>query len=750
MSQRQTNRRSTTTRRPKKSRIRGVVTALQVMILLGIGASVGVGLGLFINLSKMLPSVSDFEAPEGSVIFSSDGVTLARVFNEDRTNVELKDIPQYLKDATIAIEDARFYKHSGVDMRAIGRAIYRNIQAQRSAEGASTITQQLARNVYLTREKNITRKVQEAVLAVLIERNFDKDRILELYLNQIYYGSGAFGVEAASRVYFGKSVKDLTLSESALIAGLPKKPSASSPHENYESAIQRRNVVLNRMAELGYISDLQRDEAKAEEIKIIPKRTGRNTFKAQHFVDYVISQLRELYGDDVVYGGGLRVYTTLNYEMQEKAEKALKEGVLKASKQHNVGEGCLVAVEAGNGFIRAMVGSAKDSEFNRATQGYGRQPGSAFKLFVYVAALESGKKPSSIIIDEPVSYPGVGGKEWKPRNYDRKFRGAITLKRAVAQSVNIPAIKLTDEIGVEKVIKYARAMGITSELEPYLPIAIGGVKGVKPLEMANAYAVMADGGTYSSVVAIRKVTRIIEGKEEIIEDFIPQKKKVMTDRTFKGMDEMLRAVVEPGGTGTRAASIPGARGKTGTTSQNRDAWFCGYVPNKLAVVVWIGNDDYSPMKGAYGGTICAPIWVEFLKSAIPIYDKAHRVKTFNTTVVRDEPDLQIEKPKTKRKEPKPQQEENSDVVTVTVCSETGLLASKACPKKHREKFLRGTEPAVRCNLHTTTQETNSDSGNSDILSPQLEEPPVVKPTKPVDRTNKPDNETLAPVTDSGE
>lgn len=687
-------------RRPRRrSRVRSFVTVVQVIILLFMGTTVGVGLGLFLNLSRVLPQVQDFQAPEATIVYSSDGVVLGRVFREDRTNVPLKEIPQSLRDATIAIEDSRFYEHAGVDVRGIARAVWTNVRGQRLAQGGSTITQQLARNVYLNQRKTFQRKIQEAVLAILIERRYEKDRILEMYLNQVYYGSGAFGVQAASKVYFGKDVGQLTLSEAAMIAGMPKKPSAYSPHEDKEAAITRRDIVLNRMAELGMLTASERDEAKNKKLAIIPRAKGRSTYKAPHFVDYVAAQLRERYGEDVVYMGGLRVYTTLNYEMQKIAEKALREQI-KRHRNKGVGEGCIIAIEPGNGYIRAMVGSVDPtSHFNRCTQAV-RQPGSAFKAFVYTAAIEAGMKPTDRILDAPKSYPQTNRPPWRPKNYDNKWRGSVTMAEAVALSINMPAIRTAEKIGVRNVIDAARRLGIKSPLEPYLPLAIGGIGGVHPIEMASAYGTFANDGIHVEPVSI---TRVTNNHGDTIEDYIREGRRVISARTNQLMDEMLRGVVTRG-TGRSVLNVPNARGKTGTTNDDRDAWWVGYIPHKLVAAVWVGNDDYTPMRRAWGGTVCAPVWEEFMLKAIPIFDKIHAEKKV----------AQARKPSTEREERERQPRENvrvrdtdpptdepvneEDTVTATVCSDSQLLASSGCTSTYTQKFSRGSEPTQYCNL----------------------------------------------------
>ncbi|MCL5105025.1 MAG: PBP1A family penicillin-binding protein [Armatimonadetes bacterium] len=702
-------------RRNRRSHLRSFVTALQILILLGVSVSVGVALAMFLDLSGKLPTIGNFEAPEASIIYSSDNVILARIYREDRTNVPLKDIPENLRIATVAIEDSRFYQHSGVDAKGIMRAIWANVRGQRMAQGGSTITQQLARNVYLTQRKSIQRKLQEAVLAILMERNFTKKKILELYLNQVYYGSGAFGVQAASRVYYGKDVNQLDLSECALIAGMPQKPSGYSPHEDKEAAMDRRDVVLNRMAELGYITPQQRDAAKAEKLNIIPRRKGRNTYKAPHFVDYVTKQLRESYQDDRLFRGGLRVYTTLNYEMQQIAEDALRSGVKKHEKLRRVSEGCFVAIEPVTGYVRAMVGSVDPaSQFNRCTQAM-RQPGSSFKAFVYTAALMAGMKPTDRISNSSYQRPDGSGGMWRPKNYDGSFGGSVTMKVAVAKSINLPAIRTAEKVGINNVIKYAQLMGIRSPIDPYLSSAIGGFGGLHPIEMASAYGTFANGGVYVEPCSILKVTN---SHGETYQDYVPEGKRVIPEQINAMMDDMFRGVVTGrGGTGYNARSIKDARGKTGTTNNDVDAWFIGYVPGKLVAACWVGNDNYSPMRRAFGGLVCAPIWVQFMQKALPIYERIHKddqiavaKKDAKKEQVKDKPadttkKERIELPKTDA-DADVVAKDNSDVVSVSICDQSRLLATRNCPNTRAEKFLRGTEPTTYCTLHSPS---NSDS-----------------------------------------
>ncbi len=684
-----------------------------MLILVSISSSVGIGLAMFISLSAVLPKVQTIEAPEATIVYSSDGVTLARIFREDRTNVPLEDIPKALRDATVAIEDSRFYQHSGVDMRGIARAVWQNIRGHEIRQGGSTITQQLARNLYLTHRKTVERKVQEAILAILLERNFTKDEILELYLNQVYYGSGAFGVQAASKVYFGKDVGQLDLSQCALIAGLPRKPSSYSPHEDLQAALNRRGTVLMRMEEVGFINHDQRAQAKNEKITIVARARGRSTYKAPHFVDYVISELRKNYADDVLFSGGLRVHTTLNYEMQKIAENALRRTIKAFGKERRVREGCFVAIEPATGYIRAMVGSVNPaSHYNRCTQGYGRQPGSSFKVFVYTAAFEEGgMKPTDKIRDEPFSRRGAGSKIWRPRNYDGRYHGWVTIKSAVARSINIPAIKVAEEVGIQKVIKYAQLMGIQSELEPYLSTAIGGVKGVHPLEMASAYGTFANGGVH---VDPRCVVRVTKNRGGPLEDYSLEGRQVISKKAWEMMDECLRAVVTSrGGTGARAGDVPQARGKTGTTNDDRDVWFIGYVPSKLVAACWAGNDDYTPMRRAYGGLICLPVWREFMLKAIPIYDKTHRddeTRTAKEPTSKRREDGQEKRPPTPvGGEPNPERTPDVTMVDGTrayrICDDSRLLATSGCPNTHAEAFAAGEAPTSYCTVHRQDSRT---------------------------------------------
>lgn len=685
------------------------------------GAGIGAIVATFISVSQVLPSVTGYTPPEATKIYSSDNILLATAGEVNREFVSLKEIPKDLATATVAIEDSRFYEHAGVDFRGIARAMVRNITGGELSQGGSTITQQLARNVYLTQKKTFTRKAREAVLAILIERNYTKPKILELYMNQVYFGSGAFGVEAASKVYFGKNVGQLDLAESALVAGLPNRPSDFSPHVNPEAAVRRRNIVLARMAELGYITPEQRDKAEAERPRIVPLKPTKYRSKAPYFTDYVKRYLRDkmYFGDDMIYRGGLRVYTTVNYKMQAAAQRALRRGVEEARRDRQMdpklGNGALVCIEPATGYIRAMVGGAdyEKSEFNRASQAR-RQPGSSFKAFVYTAAVDTlGWDADHRVEGGRYYYRDDLGRTWAPKNYDGKYPGSMTLRQAIAWSVNVPAVRTAQQVGLYTVIKYAHLLGVKSEIEPYPALAIGGIKGIRVIEMASAYGVFASGGYYVEPNPIAKIT---DSKGALIDEPTPEPRRVLNERTAKVMDELFRGVVTSrGGTGYAVRSVPEARGKTGTTNEDVDAWFLGYVPGKLVTAVWVGNDNYKPMRHVWGGNVCAPIWKDFMRTALGVYDQTHR----NSAPKKDKPD-EDNKPRELRfqKEPTTTEPENNqdetqfDSIRVKVCDESQLLATRNCPSWHIETFAQGTQPSAYCNIHGprggSTEEGNNE------------------------------------------
>jgi len=721
-------------RRPRRRRFKLIWIYIEIAALLVLAILIGSVGGAFYSVAKMLPSgldVAGYEPTEATKIISSDGVVLAEVFEENREVVSISDIPKDLQNATVAIEDERFFKHPGVDIRGIVRAMYRNLLTGRIAQGGSTLTQQLARNIYLTREKKLSRKLKEILLALELERNYSKEQILELYLNQVYYGSGSYGVQTASRVYFDKDVKDLTLAECALLAGLTQKPSAYSPYEDLDAALKRRDVVLNRMAELGYITSAQCEDAKADEPHLVGlKPTGLAKYKAPWFVTYVIKGLTEEYGADLVYRGGLRVHTTLNYEMQQIAERELRDHVAKARSQ-DVSQGALVCIDPHTGQIKAMVGGVNPDfpkdQFNRAVQAR-RQPGSAFKAFVYTAAIDGGYDPNYRVSNAPISYKG---KPW-PNNYSsRQRRASYSMKQAVAESVNRCAVNMALKIGIDKVITYARMLGIKSPLGSNASLALGA-SVVTPLELCSAYGVFAADGMRAEPTSVVRIAESDGNREgAIIEENALITRQVISQQTAELMNELFRAVVvAPGGTGYAARRIPNAHGKTGTTQNDRDAWFVGYTP-ELVTAVWVGNDNYSPMRHVWGGNVCAPTWTEFMLKALEIHKRESHPE-------KPAPDSLLEKGKsTDERKPRRSDSEGAPGTTpkrrmITICTESGFLATGACPSTREIPYEAGSEALATCPLHKpeTGEPSTETPSPGQTPSPQTPRQPTSGPVRP--------------------
>ena len=623
------------TARRKRRRWKRVLAYLAlVMLSLMLGGMTFVGV-LYYQVAQMMPSVDVLEGykpREASDIYSADGVLLARIAEEYREPAPLSEIPQHLINATIAKEDRRFWSHHGVDWRGILRAAWVNLAQGEIQQGGSTLTQQLARNAFLTQRRTFSRKLQEIILAQELERRLSKERILELYLNQVYYGNGAYGVKAAARVYFNKPLEKLTLAECALLAALPQRPSSYEPFGNPDEAIRQRNLVLDLMAREGYITPAQRDAAKAEPLRLT-KRRPRTRFVAPYVVMDTLRQLEELYGRELLLQGNLRVYTTLYSPMQKAAEQALERGI-RAFEAQGVNQGAIVLIDLRTGGIRAMVGGRRfsESQFNAITQGR-RQPGSAFKPIVYATAFELGKlTPNSTLLDAPLSLPsGVPGRPWRPQNADGRFRGRVTVTRALAASINVPAVRAAMMLGADTIAQFARErFGFESPLNPTLPIALGA-SAVKPIEMAEAFTVFATHGNRIRPILIRRVVDrdgvvLLDQKAEVFEG-------VLSEQSARWMDEILRVAVVRG-TGRAASRIPNARGKTGTTNDYRDAWFIGYTDRYLAVV-WVASAhyderthrwEYRPMKRVFGGTVCARIWADLMEQVLQIDAQLEKAK----------------------------------------------------------------------------------------------------------------------------
>lgn len=689
--------------------------ALAAAVLLAAAAGLAALRGLLVGIPS-IHALEDYTPSLTTRIFDSAGETLAELSIEKRALLPLSKIPVDLQNAVIAVEDDQFFKHWGLSPKGMLRAFVRNVLARRVVQGASTITQQLAKQIFLKPERKISRKLREILLAIQIERNFSKPEILQLYLNQVYFGEGAYGAQAAARNYFGKEIGELTLADAALLAGLIRAPRANSPFFKPENARKRRSVVLQRMESEGMITKAEREAADASPIPL-SKPIGLGS-QAPYFVEHVRRRLEHKYTTAAVWRGGMKVSTTLDLGWQKTAEevmsKALDDFDVKAATEHAKkmreyelsGEslppdvstsppakiqGSFVLMDVRTGAIKVMIGG-RESIFNRVTQAK-RQPGSTFKPFVWAAALGAGMTAASLIDDTPLAFYFDGRdwrllegatdqysinlatqpfaaspdfKIWVPGNFDGKFMGRITLRRALAQSRNISAINLITQTGPPLVAEIAHRAGIRSDLEPAPALALGS-SVVTPLEMANAFATFANGGIAVTPYTIEAVEDAA-GKQ--LEAHVPSDREAMTPQLAYLVTNVLKAVVQ-GGTGVRARRLnrPLA-GKTGTSNDNRDLWFVGYTPEYVAVA-WMGYDDFASLgrKDWTGGSTVVPWWTDIMEQ-----------------LLKDAP---------KREFPVP-----PGVVFSAIDAETGLLFQPTCPKKNRllEAFQVGTAPTVYCEV----------------------------------------------------
>lgn len=580
----------------------------------------GAGAGFLLSITGTLPDVSQTLSPAASSqIYDCKGRLITTVHAEqNRLPVKLADTSKDLQNAFIAAEDIRFYKHHGIDPIGIARAVVSNIRHRdATGQGGSTITQQLARNAFLTQEQTLKRKLLEAVLAVEIENKYTKAEILEMYMNQIYFGQGAYGVQTASHVYFGKDVKDLNLAQCAMLAGLPNSPNYYSPFHNLQAAKYRQGVVLDQMAKYGYISQEQADEAKAQDLGLVKPGSNQDNNKlASYFVNYVVQQVSDKYDSSAIYKEGLKIYTTLDLDMQKDAENAVNKDLPKGTKNAKgitQPQGALLAIETKTGDVKAMVGGRGEDQFNRATQMY-RQPGSAFKPFTYVTALEKGMSPNMMLDNSAVSFAGG----WSPKNYGHTTGGPVTMTEALVKSMNIPTINLANKVGMSNVIKTAEKCGISSLVDSgkysdnNLSASIGGLsKGVSLWDMAQAYSVFANNG---QLIKPRVILKIEDRNGNILEDHTGESdaEQVLDANAVARLNVMLQQAVMRG-TGRNAYFGRPVAGKTGTTNGAHDAWFVGYTPN-MVTAVWIG-DDTSTNAGYTGGTIPATIFRDFMSQA---------------------------------------------------------------------------------------------------------------------------------------
>ena len=776
------------------------------------GAVCGAGLAGFLHFSAQVPELQaalDYHPSLISKVYDRDGNLLAEFASERRILVPISQIPQVMQDAIIAIEDEHFYSHRGLDILGIFRAAWSNFQAGTIVQGGSTLTQQLSKSLFLSPDRSLTRKIREALVALQLEKKLTKSRILELYLNQVYFGSGAYGIESATRTYFDKSCSDLDLPEAALLAGLPKAPSRFTPLQNPDSAIARRNLVLNRMEQAGYISRAELNKALATELKLNPGT--RFQTKAPYFVEVLRRNLEMEFGSKFLYSSGAKIYTHLDLHYQKIAEKAMVKGLHLVTKrrgwrgpvydmeitqirppegfpgiaeitdvasdrltikfadiefvqlfkdiwirnadlkklvpgdkvwfvadeyenldgdlkikagyitQEPQVEASLLSVNPKTGETLAWIGgyNFKKSQFDRVSQSR-RQPGSAFKPFIYAAALDEQYTNSDIVYDTPIviekTWGPIEDKEedpqdvvlgedgepieeekeyWKPHNYSEEFYGPTTLRMGLSKSRNIISIHLLEQVGVSRVIRMARQMGITSPLSPTLSLALGSSE-MTLMELVRAYGGFA---TMGSIAEPMMISRIEDRNGKIVREYYPAIRNALSPETAFLTNYLLQGVIQHG-TGVSARVLNRqAGGKTGTTNSYHDAWFIGFTP-EIVTGVWVGADMAEPIyRKATGASTALPIWLEYMKKVLVDY-----------------PPSEFYVPK--------------GIVFADVCMETGQLVTSRCPRSIHEAFRDGTEPLRICEKHGSVSQNKIKidvSRDWDNLEDELQATPTPAP-----------------------
>ncbi|MCD4655858.1 PBP1A family penicillin-binding protein [bacterium] len=642
-----------------------------LFIFCSFGVVMGIAIGISIGwIAKELPPVdvlTHYKPAIQTIVLDTDGKRIGKYYDERRLVLKREQIPQYVIETLLAAEDQEFYRHTGFDIPGILRAFWANLKSFSISQGGSTISQQVARLMFLTTERTFTRKIKEAILTVQIEKKFSKDEIITIYLNQNCFGHGAFGIEAAARSFFQKTTAELSIPESALLMSLLKNPTRFSPIKHPDKSIGSRNRVLARMVDSAFITEEEEKRYSSEQLNLnIDIQQG---FIAPYFVEEIRQTLTRVLGSKQVTTGGLTVRSTLNRGHQEAANRAVQEGIKAFQERHSKAEdiqAALIAIRPGTGEITAMVGgsSFRKTKFNRSIQSK-RQSGSAIKPFVYLAALQKGFTPSTILMDTPYEYiDPQTGKSWKPGNYDRKFRGPVTLRNCLEDSLNIPTVKLVDKIGLDMFLRTVSAAGIKSGLPPFRSSVLGTGE-VTLLELTNAYATIASGGMR---VEPRMITSVKNSEGKSIFKQERKIEEVFDAQSCYQLTEILEGAVKYG-TCWRAKvlGIPVAA-KTGTTDNYTNAWFIGYV-NDLAVGVWVGFDlNVSMGHGETGSRAAGPIFVDFMRDVL----MGQQIQQF------DVPD---------------------GIINIPICHESGYIAGRNCPVVIKEPFKENQTPHLKCPIH---------------------------------------------------
>jgi penicillin-binding protein 1A len=671
--------------------VSGIVVVVLMLFLI-------VVLKTYSTYRKDLPSLAQLHNIEPSLvtkIYADDGTMIKEFYTERRLLTPLKRMPPHLIDALLATEDRRFFQHWGANTLSMCRALWEGFWSGQRVKATSTITQQLARTLFLTPERTISRKIKEILTSIKIERNYTKEEILEMYLNQCYFGSGAYGVEAAAQLYFGKNVEELSISDCAILVGIPKNPSRYSPINNPDLAQNRRNIVLESMVDFGKISRELADSLKGLPLEINP--TSAPVGEAPYFTEMVRQYLELVYGEEALYQGGLSVYTTLNLKMQRTAEEALLteldarqqemeethslrdtnytvvvidtiEGKTAKKRKYKEIQGALLAMDNKTGNILALVGGKdfRESKFNRSVQAL-RQPGSGFKPFIYTAAIENGARPTDIMYDTPIILTGDDGEEWNPQNFDLVFRGPVTLRQALAKSINVVSAKLIQRVTPQQTIFFASHMGISTPLAPFPSLALG-TSEVTLWDMVTAFSVFPNSGIK---VELKYILKITDRYGNVLEETkVSKREEVLSAQTAYIMTTMLQSVINQGtGFGARARGFTRpAGGKTGTSDDCMDNWFTGFTP-QITCGVWIGYDDKTVIgKNVTGAHTALPVWSDFM---IQAHD------SLESEYFKVPPGIYFK----------------------TICLESGLLATDRCPRVITDVFVRETLPEEVCDLH---------------------------------------------------